>query len=48
MMNDPRDETKVNVEVDAKLQFFATRDIQAGEELFFSYGQAYWSEVRLN
>ena len=48
MMNDPRDDAKVNVEVDAKLQFFATRDIQAGEELFFSYGQAYWSEVRLN
>jgi len=48
MMNDPRDDEKVNVEVNAKLQFFATRDIRAGEELFFSYGEPYWSEVRLN
>ena len=48
-MNDARESKehcfKNNVDVDAHLRFYAKRDIKKGEELFVSYGKAYWNRV---
>jgi hypothetical protein len=46
MINDPLDPNKNNIEVAANLMFFTTRNIRAGEELFFSYGEEYWLQVK--
>ncbi|GMI56694.1 hypothetical protein ScalyP_jg1379 [Parmales sp. scaly parma] len=51
-INDPRNEALLNVEFvhdhDAKINWAAIvsiRPIESGEELFISYGDAYWSNV---
>lgn len=53
-INDPRDEQKYNVKFEHIQEpgvwhcpVVALRDIEAGEELFISYGPRYWSESRM-